>query len=427
MGETANRSEYWLFCSFTYSPLYIHRLQKLHYATNNHHKNSTSMSTFEFATATRIIFGAGTLTQLGPLAAAFGSTALLVTGRTPQRGEKVAQQIGSHDIRSHNFVVTSEPTIDVVDAGANQARQLGCDVVISIGGGSAIDAGKAVAALATNPGRPLDYLEVIGAGKPLVADPLPFIAIPTTAGTGAEVTKNAVLASTAHAVKVSLRDNRMLPNIALIDPELTYDMPPAITATTGMDALTQVLEPYVSHLATPITDGFCREGLRRAARSLCTVFHNGDDAAAREDMALCSLFGGLALANAKLGAVHGIAGPLGGMFPAPHGAVCGKLLPAATAINIAALHSREPENPALARYTKVARILTGDPNAQAKDAVTWLDALGEELALPGLGTYGIGKSDFANLIAKSSRSSSMKGNPIVLMDEEILEIVRRSL
>ena len=231
---------------------------------------------------------------------------------------------------------------------------------------------------------------------------------------------------------MSLRDNRMLPNIAIIDPELTYNMPPAVTAATGMDALTQVLEPYVSHLATPITDGLCLEGMRRAARSLRTAFHNGNDAAARtkearEDMAITSLFGGLALANAKLGSVHGIAGPLGGMFPAPHGTACGKMLPAATAVNIAALQSRDPDNPALARYCEIARIFTGDPNARAEDAIAWLDSLGQELALPGLATFGIGEESFAELITKSSVSSSMKGNPIALTDEEIAEILRRSL
>ena len=231
--------------------------------------------------------------------------------------------------------------------------------MIGLGGGSAIDAAKAIAALAANGGDPLDYLEVVGRGRSLTQPSLPCIAIPTTAGTGAEVTRNAVLASPEHGIKASLRSATMLPRLALVDPELTYSLPAAVTASTGLDALTQLIEPFTSSKANPLTDALCREGMMRAARSLRTAYEDGRDAAAREDMALASLFGGLALANAGLGVVHGFAGPVGGTFHAPHGAVCAAFLPHVMAVNARALRTRQPGSAALARYDEIARILTG--------------------------------------------------------------------
>ncbi|MEZ4707290.1 MAG: iron-containing alcohol dehydrogenase [Caldilineaceae bacterium] len=382
---------------------------------------------FEFATANKILFGAGTLAQLPAAAAKLGKRALVVTGQNPARAAEAIGLLRDKGLTCATFAVDQEPTIELINRGVQLAKDTECDLVVSFGGGSVIDAGKAIAALATNPGQPLDYLEVIGQGQPLTVDPLPTIAIPTTAGTGAEVTKNAVLASPAHRVKVSLRHDKMLPNLAIIDPLLTHSAPPALTAATGLDALTQVIEPFVSHLATPMTDGFCREGIRRAARGLRRAFRNGDDAAARADMALASLFGGLALANAKLGAVHGFAGPLGGMYPAPHGAVCGRLLPFATAVNVRALQARAANNPALARYDEVAQLLTGIPNATIEDGVAWLEELCAELAVPGLASYGVEEAHFADIIAKSKNSSSMKGNPIALKEEELGEILAAAL
>ena len=254
----------------------------------------------------------------------------------------------------------------MVNRAAETALSAGCDLVISIGGGSVIDCGKATAALIPNEGDALDYLEVIGKGQKLQVAPLPFIALPTTAGTGAEVTKNAVLASYEHRVKVSLRDNRMLADIALVDPLLTHSMPPSVTASTGMDALAQVLEPYVSCQANPLTDALCVEGLRRAGRSLRRVYAEPDNAAARTDMALTSLLGGLALANAKLGAVHGFAGVLGGMYNAPHGAICATLLPPVIRANIKALAERQPDNPTLRRYEYAAQFILFDRAASAR-------------------------------------------------------------
>lgn len=382
---------------------------------------------FEFATANKILFGAGALTQLPAAAAALGQRALVVTGRDPARAAEAIALLTDRGLSCTPFAVDQEPTIGLIERGVQLAKEAGCDLVVSFGGGSVIDAGKAIAALCTNPGQPLDYLEVIGRGQPLTVEPLPTIAIPTTAGTGAEVTKNAVLASPEQGVKVSLRHDKMLPNLALVDPLLTHSTPPALTAATGLDALTQVIEPFVSHLATPITDGFCREGIRRAARGLRRAFRNGADAEAREDMAIASLFGGLALANAKLGAVHGFAGPLGGMYRAPHGALCGRLLPFATLVNVRALQAREPNSPALARYAEVAQLLTGDATATVSEGVAWLEALCDELAVPGLASYGVEEAHFAEIIAKSKNSSSMKGNPIMLTEEELAEILAAAL
>jgi alcohol dehydrogenase class IV len=381
---------------------------------------------FEFATATRIIFGADTISEAGELAAGLGRRALVVTGSSPERAAPLLAQLEAHDIPFTTFAVEDEPTIQVAQRGTQHAREHECDVVIGMGGGSVIDSGKAIAGLLTNPGAPLDYLEVIGRRQPLAEPAAPYMAIPTTAGTGAEVTRNAVLASPEHRVKVSLRHPLMLPDIALVDPVLTYTMPPAITAYTGLDALTQVIEPLVSHRANPLTDAICREGIRRAARSLRRAY-DAPDPAAREDMALASLFGGLALANAKLGAVHGFAGPFGGMFHAPHGAVCAALLPHVMEANVRLLHARDPDNPALPRYDEVARLVTGDPAATAAAGVAWVAELCQALDVPGLADFGLEPAHVDALIDKAGRSSSMKGNPIALTPDDMRAILRQAL
>ncbi len=382
---------------------------------------------FEFATATRIIFGADTLAQVGPIAAQMGHRTLIVTGSAPDRVKPLLKILAQHNLDIATFTVGSEPTIDMAQQGVQQARAKKCDMVMGFGGGSVLDAGKAIAALLTNGGSPLDYLEVIGQGKPLTEPPAPYIAIPTTAGTGTEVTRNAVLKSAEHQVKVSLRSPSMLPKLAVIDPTLTYDLPPALTAATGLDALTQVLEPFVSHKSNPVTDALCREGLRRVGGALRQAWENGGDTTARADMALTSLFGGLALANAKLGAVHGFAGPFGGMFPAPHGAVCAALLPHVMAVNVQAMQTRQPENPALARYDNVAHLLTGHAKAVAADGVTWVQDLCHDLKIPPLSEYGLTKADFALLVDKAGRASSMQGNPVKLTPTELTEILERAL
>ncbi len=380
---------------------------------------------FEFATANRILFAAGALAQVAPLAAEMGHHALVVTGSSAGRAASLVERLHGAGVETTLFGVSGEPTVQVVEAGVAHARAAHCDLVIGMGGGSALDTGKAIAAMLTNPGTLLDYLEVIGRGQALRMAPAPYIAIPTTAGTGSEVTRNAVLASPERNVKVSLRSSLMLPRLAVVDPELTLSAPPAVTASTGLDALTQLVEPYVCNRPTPITDALCLDGMARIARSLRRAYADGIDMAAREDLALASLYGGMALANAKLGAVHGLAGPLGGMFPAPHGAICARLLPIVTDTNVQALAARDPESPVIERYRQVARVLTGDPAATIAAGVSWLDALSRDLAIPPLSHYGFTPSDIDRVVPQALKASSMKGNPIPLTDREIADILAR--
>ncbi len=390
---------------------------------------------FEFTTASRIMFGAGTIKELGEIASRMGRRVLLATnqlggqaGKTlldtlVERGKPVVEWLSAQGMETITFSVPGEPTIGLVRAGVELARREAVDLVIGIGGGSAMDTGKAIAALLANGGDPLDYVEVIGQGKPLLKPSIPCIAVPTTAGTGAEVTRNAVLASPEQQVKASLRSPGMLPVLALVDPELTYGLPPEATASTGLDALTQVLEPYVSSRANPLADAIAREGMQRAGRSLLRVYQNGEDAAAREDMSLTSLFGGLALANAGLGAVHGFASVLGGMYPAPHGAICARLLPPVMEINVGALRERAADSPALPRYKQIAEILTGRPDAAPEDGIAWVKELAEALCIPRLGDCGLTPADFPAVVEKTQAASSTKANPIRLNSEELEEIL----
>jgi len=382
---------------------------------------------FEFATATRIVFGCGTLGEVAPAARTMGRRALLVTGRSMDRARPLIEHLDRAEVESFPFSVEGEPTVEMVRTGANVARAQKCDLVVALGGGSALDAGKAIAAIATNPGDVSDYLEVVGKALPIKVPPLPWIAVPTTAGTGTEVTRNAVLAATEHRVKVSIRHPLMISRLAVIDPDLTLALPPEITAATGLDALTQLIEPFVSVRAHPMTDTLCREGLVRVRQSLRRAFHNGSDLEARTDMSLAALFSGLALANAGLGIVHGFAGPVGGMFCAPHGAVCAALLPFAMQLNLRALRARTPESEALRRYEKVGRILTGRPQAHAEEGVEWVRELCRELQIPRLRRYGVGEQDVGILVEKASRASSTKGNPIALTSSEMSELLRAAV
>lgn len=378
---------------------------------------------FEFATATRIVFGAGTSQQLARETGALGNRALVVTGACADRHGDLLSQLRD---RSSAAVlqVGHEPSVEVATEGLALARAKGCDVVVGLGGGSAIDSGKAIAALLTNPGDPVDYLEVVGRGQPLIHPPAPFIAVPTTAGTGAEVTRNAVLAVPEKRVKVSLRSAQMLPRLALIDPLLTLSLPPEVTASTGLDALTQVLEPFVCNKTNPLTDAICETGLRLAAKSLMTAYRNGADKMAREDMAQVSLFGGLALANAKLGAAHGFAGPIGGMYNAPHGVICAALLPHVMAANVKALQQRKPQSPILTRYQRVAGLLTGKSTGEAAAGVDWIHHLCHTLRVPRLKTFGIKPSHYEDIVDKAGKASSMQGNPIELTRDELLTILK---
>ena len=385
------------------------------------------LTSFEFATATRIIFGAGALREVALLARQLGQRVLLVTGRSPERAEPLLKTFAAQNVGCVIFSIAGEPTLAEVRRGVAVAKSERCDVVMGFGGGSAVDAGKAIAALLTNGGEVLDYLEVIGSGKPLTRPAAPFIAIPTTAGAGAEVTRNAVLVSPEHRVKVSLRSPWLLARVAVVDPELTIPLPPAITASTGLDALTQLIEPFVSTKANPLADAFCREGIPRVARSLRRAWECGRDITARTDMALASLCGGLALANAGLGAVHGFAAPMGGMFSAPHGAVCAALLPQVMEANLRVLRERSPDDETSRRYGEVARLLTGNNQATADEGVAWVRALTAVPEIPPLRTYGMTANDFPTLTEKAAQASSMKGNPVALNAGELREILARSL
>lgn len=385
------------------------------------------MPGFEFATADRIIFGAGTIQKVGELAVRMGRKALIVLGKDASRAERLIVHLHSSGLITEVLQVESEPAVSEIQAGVNFARASQIDLVIGFGGGSALDAGKAIAGLVTNPGELYDYLEVVGAGAPLTEKPLPYIAIPTTAGTGSEVTRNAVLSVPDKQVKVSLRSPLMFPKIALVDPELTHSLPADVTAYTGMDALTQLVEPYVSNRANQFTDLYCEEGIKLTGTSLERACMNGNDAAARLDMAMASLYGGLALANAKLGAVHGLAAVLGAMFQAPHGALCARLLPEVMQINIRVLSERAPARIYMDRYASIARILTSRQGAGVQDGVRWVKQLSERLVIPGLSVYGVKVALFPVIIEKAQQASSMKGNPVELTPEELVEILQLAL
>jgi alcohol dehydrogenase class IV len=384
---------------------------------------------FELATPARVVFGAGTLAEAPAAIAAFGAErVLLVTGRNPARAERLRAALGLAGIEPALFTVAGEPTVDLIRAGVARLEEQGAQAVVAMGGGSALDAGKAIAAIAGNGGDPLDYLEVVGRGQPLPHPSAPFVAIPTTAGTGAEVTRNAVLSVPEARVKASLRSPHMLPRLAIVDPDLLVGLPPAVVSSCGLDALSQLIEPLVSLRANPISDALAREGIPRSARSLARAVAGGlDDPGVREDLALASLLGGLCLANAGLGAVHGFAAPLGGMFDAPHGAICAALLAPVMETNVRALASRAPAHPARARYEELGALLTGNAEAGAGEAIAWVRALVARLAIPGLGSWGMAITDLPALVERAKAASSMRGNPLALTDRELMEIAARAM
>jgi alcohol dehydrogenase class IV len=380
--------------------------------------------TFEFATAGRIMAGAGRAAELPGILAGLGSRVLVCTGADPARHAGLLAGLG---LPTTVFPVAGEPTIELARAGIAAAREQGADVVAAIGGGSVIDTAKAVAMLLSNGGDPLDYLEVVGSGRKITQPAVPCVAVPTTAGTGAEVTANAVLASPAHRVKASLRSTLMIPRVALVDPQLTASCPPPVTAASGLDALTQCLEPFVSVRANPLTDGLAREGLRRAAAGLRAAYADGNDLSARADMAMCSLLGGMALANAKLGAVHGLAGVIGGTADVPHGVACAALLSPVMEVNVRALRSGQPGHSALDRYTEAAQLVTGKPAASIEDGLAWIRETITLLAIPGLAAFGIRPQHAGDIAAKAARSSSMQGNPVPLSHSDLRTILLRAI
>jgi len=385
------------------------------------------MVSWEFGTAGRVIFGPGVVRSTGRAARTLGERAFVVTGRSPARATALLASLSDAGISHMTFAVAGEPTISLAREAVRAARAAGCDLVVGFGGGSALDLGKAVAALLTNGGDPLDYLEVIGGEKPFRVPSAPYVAVPTTAGTGSEVTRNAVLLSPEHRVKASMRGNVLFPRLAVVDPELTRSLPPHLTAWTGMDALTQLIEPYLSPRANPMSDAVCRTGISRVARSLRRAYEAPDDDAARYDMSVASLFSGMALANAGLGAVHGLAAVIGGLCQAPHGAVCARLLAPVLEANARALREQDPRHAALARLTDVARLLTGRQDASALDGIGWIDELCQALSIPSLARWGLNAAAFPAVVAQAQQASSMKGNPVRLSDSALTEVLRQAL
>ncbi len=368
---------------------------------------------FEFATAARIVCGAGrAAAELAPTVAALGARPLVCTGSDPDRHATLIAALRPRAV----VPVRGEPTVDVVREAVAAARAHGADVLVAIGGGSPIDVAKAVAAVLANGGDPLDYLALSGPARDITTPAVPCVAVPTTAGTGAEVTANAVLAVPARQVKVSMRSPLLLPRVALVDPLLGLTAPPVTTASSGLDALTQCLEVFVSVRANPVTDALATEGLRRAASGLRRAYADGSDLAARTDLAICALLSGMALANARLGAVHGFAGVVGGIVDVPHGLACAALLVPVVEANVRA--GAAPD-----RYRDVARLLTGRPDATVADGVAWLRETVGMLGVRGLGGYGLRPEQAAEVVAKTATASSTQGNPVVLTDDQLHEIL----
>jgi alcohol dehydrogenase class IV len=371
--------------------------------------------------------GDGISNELPAIVRTLGQRIMLVqSAGAAMRGGPVAA-LAARLVASGAVVAQSaangEPDIAAVQEAAALAREHGCDGIVAIGGGSVIDTAKAVAALAANPGNALDYMETIGAGRALEHPALPLIAVPTTAGAGSEVTRNAVVRSPTHRAKASIRDASLFPKIALVDPELTRELPAAVTASCGMDALTQLIEAFVSRRAGPLTDGLCREGLTMAARSLRKAVQQ-PDAQARADLSTAALLSGMALANAGLGAVHGIAAPLGGMFPAPHGAACAALLAPITKANLHALQRSDPNSPVLARYAEIARMLGG---SGVEELPTILATLTNELGIPNLAAYGLTEQDIPELATQAAQASSSRSNPVTLEHAELVQAIAEAM
>jgi alcohol dehydrogenase class IV len=381
---------------------------------------------FDLAVPADVRFGAGRVSEVPEALLGLGaSRVLVITGRTTSRADAVRSALREAGVPSIPFGVATEPSIERVRAAVELLTEAGCDAVLGYGGGSAIDVAKAAAVLATTGTDPREHLEVIGAGRPIERPGVPCVAVPTTAGTGSEVTRNSVLSSSG--VKASLRSPLMLPKVAMVDPDLLIGLPAPSIAASGMDALSQLIEPLLSRRANPFSDALARDGIRRSARSLRRGYEDGmEDAGVREDLALASLLSGMCLANSGLGAVHGIAAAAGARLNAPHGAVCAAVLAAAMEVNLRALRDRAPEHPAIERMSAVATLLTSQPDASPEDAIAWLQELTAVLSIPGLASYGLNDVEIEAVVTAAQKASSMRGNPIELNDTEVSEIVTRS-
>lgn len=380
-----------------------------------------TLPAFSFMTASEILFGRGQAAQAAGRVAALGRRVLLVHGATPQRAEWLRIALSDAGAEVGGFAVPTEPDVTQIEAGLALARTMRAEVVVALGGGAVIDAGKAIAAMVPATRPMIDHLEVVGKGLPLDAAPLPLVAMPTTAGTGAEVTRNAVIAAPAEGRKVSLRDPRMLPRLAIVDPALTDDCPRAITLASGLDAITQVIEPYVSTRANAMTDALCRDAIPRGLAALRRLME-AEDAAARDEIAWVSLCGGIALANAGLGAVHGLAGPLGGLSKAAHGAICGALLPHVILANRQAV----TDAAAAARLDDVGRWIAtafGKPDASLADGCAALAGWSRAAGLPGLTQLGITAEIRTKAAIAAATSSSMKANPAALSAATLAKVM----
>ena len=391
---------------------------------------------FSIARLPRIEFGAGFIGRLPTLLASYGNRVLLVTGRrsfleSPHWPALLAalEQIG---IDWNQVQIDDEPSPQAVDAAVRQFHGMGIAAVAGIGGGSVLDAAKAIAGLLPSGDSVMDYLEGIGPEKPYQGPATPFIAVPTTAGTGSEATKNAVLSVRGpNGFKKSFRHELLVPEYALLDPNLLATCPPPQIAANAMDALTQLLESYVSTKANPLTDALAESGLKAVRDGLFAWYEGGANAAmGREYMAYAALLSGVCLAQTGLGSVHGLASPLGAFFPIPHGVVCGTLVGAATRVNLVALQARDPNNPAWGKYARVGGLLHGRhfPSLEEGHAalLALLDEWTERLVLPRLSTYGIQERDFAHIVTHC-RGGSMKTNPLVLNDTEVTAILAQRL
>lgn len=391
----------------------------------------TTALAFDFRTAPAIVFGSGARSRVGELARPFGTRALLVTGGRSLAAsgalERIEAALLEHGVTSVRYPVTGEPDVAVVDEGVRVCLGAGSELVVAVGGGSVLDTGKAIAAVAPNGGSSIDYLQDLpsGGGRALRHAPLPMVALPTTAGSGSEVTKNAVLRVPDAALKRSLRSDLMVPRIAIIDPDLSRHAPLEVLAPAALDALTHLLEGYVSRGAQPTTDALALEGVRRSFAALSSIAAGSSRSSFGDDLALASLWGGMVLANAGLGAVHGLVAPLGGLFPIPHGCGCGALLAATVRANVAALRLRDPRHGARARYDRIAHAVLGAA-ATVEQLASALDTLRGDLGVPRLSQYGVTKDAFASIVA-GARGGSMRSNPIVLTDGELETILRDSL
>lgn len=378
---------------------------------------------FQFMTSTRIIFGEGALQSSLSTLNQFGYSVLLVTGKNLQRANSVIQYLKLQNMRYQHVAISGEPNITMVEETALAGRKFQPDMVVAMGGGSVLDMGKALAAIIPNQGDVYDYVEVVGRSVPLKSKPLPFIAIPTTASTGSEVTKNAVLRSGQDQVKVSLRSPEMLADVAIVDPTLTYGTDPYVSGRGAMDAFTHLMEAYVCGEPNPLTDMICEEGLRRLSQSVIAACMQ-DDHKARADISFAAMLGGMAITNAKLGAAHGLASALGGKLNAPHSVITARLAPYVMSENINAAQ-RAGRNDLLQRYTRLAKVLTGRVNAHREDSVLWVRMMLEKLEIPALDEFGVCSTSFEQVAEDTLKSVAIKGNPLPLTEERLIYILEQ--